>query len=97
MFGKGRGFGRGMKHKHQCGKRCHRYRDRDYASLNQAELGKKYVIVCNPDRKTFEMGIFAGGIISVQKNDPNDNNIVVGVGNSRYIIPRELAERILIQ
>ncbi len=97
MFGKGHGFGRRHKGKHRCGERCYRFRDREYASLNQAELGKKYKIICNPDRKTIEMGIFAGGLISVQKDDPNDQNIVVAVGNSRYIIPRELAERILIQ
>lgn len=97
MFGKRRGFGRGLGHRNQFGNKCHRFKNREYLSLNQAELGKKYIIVCNPNRKTFEMGIFVGGVITVQKDDFTDNNIVVGVGNSRYIIPRELAEQILIQ
>jgi Fe2+ transport system protein FeoA len=44
-----------------------------------------------------EMGVYVGGVVTVQKNDPAEPNIVIGVGDSRYIIPRTLASRILIK
>ena len=48
-------------------------------------------------KKTLEMGIYNGSIITVYKNESTDQNIVVGVGNSRYIIPKTIAEEIIIQ
>ena len=77
--------------------RCRHHREELFESLLSAEPGKKYAIMCNPDKKTMEMGLYVGALISVQKNDALDSNIVVGVGESRYIIPRELAEKILIR
>ncbi|MBN1948141.1 MAG: ferrous iron transport protein A [Candidatus Cloacimonetes bacterium] len=96
MFGRFWGSGRGRRHKH-----CDRVqgicrRELGNISLAEAPLGQKFVIVCNPDRKTMEMGIYPGGIVTVQKNDSSDQNIVVAIGNSRYIIPRELARKIII-
>jgi Fe2+ transport system protein FeoA len=77
--------------------RCRHHKEEFFENLLSAKLGKKYVIMCNPDKKTMEMGLYVGGLISVQKNVASDPNIVVGVGESRYIIPRELAEKILIR
>lgn len=66
-------------------------------NLNEGELDKKYYVVCNPDRKTMEMGIYNGSAITVQKNEQTDPNIVVGVGESRYILPKTLAQTIIIK
>lgn len=66
-------------------------------NLNSALANHRYVIMSNPDRKTVEMGIFPGGIITVHKNDLSDSNLIVTVGNTRYILPRELAGKILIR
>lgn len=82
-------------HKKQHG--CRRHKEELFENLLSAKQGEKYVIMCNPDKKTMEMGLYVGGLISVQKNDLSDPNIVIGVGESRYIIPRELAEKILIR
>lgn len=96
MFG--RFFGPGRRHRH---KRCDQIqgicrRELGNISLAEAPVGQNFVIVCNPDRKTMEMGIYPGGTVMVQKNDPTDQNIVVAIGNSRFIIPRELAQRIRV-
>jgi Fe2+ transport system protein FeoA len=96
MFGRGRGFFKrkghcGGKDKHKC--RC----KGQQFPLSTAEVGSKHFVIMNPDIKTIEMGIFNGSIITVQKNEESDQNIVVGVGNSRYIIPKTIAEEIIIQ
>jgi len=66
-------------------------------SLNDASEQQRYIIISNPDRKTMEMGVYVGGVVTVQKNDRSEPNIVIGVGDARYIIPRVLATRILIK
>lgn len=95
MFGFRKGSGRGKRH----GKHCRQHQRRCFGeciSLNEAEIGKKYIILENPDVKTMEMGLYRSGIITVHKNEEDNPNIVVGVGESRYIIPRELAEKIIV-
>ena len=99
MFGFGRGGagrkqGRGRHHKKHHGRRiAHAL----HMNLSEAEIGKKYLILFNPDIKTMEMGIYRGNMITVHKNEEGNPNIVVGVGETRYIIPCELAQRILIK
>ncbi len=95
MFGRGKRIGRRGLGKH---KRL-RHRLRHYAptNLNNAQINRKYIVRFNPDKKTIEMGIYAGSIISVQKNELDDPNIIVAIGESRYIIPRKIAEQILIK
>jgi len=98
MFGRGknRKFGKGhwRKGSHRGHGKCHKF---GLLPLEAADINKKYIVMCNPDRKTVEMGIFSGGVITVHKNDPTDSNLIVAVGESRYIIPRDLARRILIK
>ena len=96
MFGKGKGFFKKKRHfggrlKHKCHHRGQQI------PLSSAAIGSKHCVVMNPDKKTVEMGIFNGSVITVHKNEQSDQNIVVGVGNSRYIIPKEIAETIIIQ
>ena len=81
---------KGFHHHKGFGKHCD-------ISLDKALEHKKYVIMSNPDRKTVEMGVFNGGIITVHKNDGTDPNLVVAVGESRYIISRDVAKRIVVR
>jgi Fe2+ transport system protein FeoA len=98
MFGRGKGlfWGKGR------GKNCNKHRRRcrhtgQKFPLSNAETGSRHFIVLNPDKKTLEMGIYNGCVITIHKNEPADKNIVVGVGDSRYIIPRTTAEHILVE
>ena len=97
------GWGKGRHRKsHNCTgeKRCIHGKGFGHChntTLNNAVVNKKYVILSNPDRKTVEMGVFNGGIITVQKNDSTDPNLVIAVGESRYIMSRAVAERIIVR
>ena len=95
MFGMGKGPGRRRGNRIHGGR--HGRHRRMPVNLNGAMPGNKYIVKFNPDKKTIEMGIYAGSIISVQKNEFDNPNIIVAVGESRYIIPRKTAEQILIK
>ena len=55
------------------------------------------VVVSNRDRKTLEMGLFTGAVVHVIKNRPNDANMIVAAGESRYIIAKEAAAQISVR
>jgi len=95
MFGFRRAFGKRIRNS----RRCHhtRHQHGHQITLAEAEVGKKYIIMHNPDVKTMEMGLYRSGIITVHKNEQENPNIVVGVGESRYIIPRDLAGNIIVR
>ena len=99
MFGWGKGNGKRGPGKHKRLRRGfrHRLRHQEPFNLNDAKINQKYIVRFNPDKKTIEMGIYAGSIISVQKNEFDDPNIIVAIGESRFIIPREIADQILIK
>ena len=62
--------------------------------LSDAVIDRNYRIVDNPNQKYFELGLYNGGEIFVLKK--NDRNLVVAVGASRYIIPRKVANTIVV-
>ena len=82
------GHGRGCGCGHNSVSRC--------INLDEAEIGRRYRVMTNPDKKTMEMGIYHTSVITVHKKEESNPNIVVGVGESRYIIPRNLAKRIIL-
>jgi len=65
-------------------------------SLDQTKVDTEYSIVCNPYLKYFEMGLSHGSPILVIKNTSSDRNLIIGVGDSRYIISRNIAKRIMV-
>jgi len=65
--------------------------------LSDFEQGAKGRVLSNNDRKTIEMGLFNGAIVTVIKNHLNDVNMVVAVGESRYIISKEVAKKINVR
>ena len=66
-------------------------------SLEQGNEEKEYQIVCNPHRKSSELGLFNGNTIRVVRNHDFQNNIIVAVGESRYILSKDIAKSISIQ
>jgi len=65
--------------------------------LSDFAQGADVVIISNKDRKTLEMGLFAGALVKVIKNGSGDANMVVAAGESRYIIAKEAAEKIQVR
>lgn len=81
-----------FKHKHRHGKQ----RGKGKLSLSESVVSRKVTILANPDRKTVEMGLYPGASASVVKNEPNNPNIIVSVGECRYIIAKSIADNILV-
>ncbi len=65
--------------------------------LSDFAQGADVVVISNSDRKTLEMGLFSGALVHVMKNRPDDANMVVAAGESRYIISKEAAEKIQVR
>ena len=80
--GRGSGDGQGL---------CCGYPLSDFAQ------GATVAVVSNSDRKTLEMGIFRGALVTVIKNQPHAANMVVAAGESRYIIAKEAARKIQVR
>ncbi len=70
---------------------------RNCISLSETLENNKYIVRLNPDKQTMEMGIASGSVIFVHKNDINEANLVVGIGETRLIIPRKSAELIKVK
>jgi Fe2+ transport system protein FeoA len=64
--------------------------------LSDFAQGANVVVVSNKDRKTLEMGLFTGALVTVLKNRPRDANMVVAAGESRYIIAKDAAAKIQV-
>jgi len=95
-------FGRVFRGRQGCGQRrghgprrgegvCCAYSLSDFAE------GADVAVIANSDRQTLEMGLFAGALVQVMKNRPNDANMVVRTGHSRYIISKEAASKIQVR
>ncbi|MFC1467193.1 FeoA family protein [Verrucomicrobiota bacterium] len=94
--GKGHGHGRkkffpfGFRRRHCC---C----PNPCASLNQCVEGDQALVTGNPDKKTRELGIFCGVMINVIKNDDGNANMIIGVGDARYAIAKEVAKLVCVK
>ncbi|HNX00039.1 MAG TPA: FeoA family protein [Candidatus Cloacimonadota bacterium] len=70
---------------------------KDYQTLNQVMENEQVLILCNPDRKTLEMGLYPGSVVTIMRNDSIEQNLIIAIENGRYIIARNIAERIRIR
>ena len=99
------GFGRNSRNRNDncCGNRHRKGRDngerkfRHCISLSEAQENYRYIVRLNPDKQTIEMGIASGSMIFVHKNDLNEANMIIGIGETRLIIPRKSAELIKVK
>jgi Fe2+ transport system protein FeoA len=92
----GKLFGKGRPHHGQCGHgkqrdRCCIHPLSDFAS------GVDVLVCSNPDRKTVEMGFFSGARVHILHNQSGESNLVIAVGDSRYTVPRETAQKIMVR
>ena len=59
--------------------------------------GNRVTVCSNPDRKTLEMGLCRGAQAEVLRNDPGNPSLLVRVGDTRYVIPRDVAGRMSVR
>ncbi len=69
----------------------------DCISLDDLATGKEALITCNNDLKTIERGLYHGKRVVAQRNEPGEPNIVVAVGDSRYVLDRRVARLIRVK
>lgn len=97
-FGKRNGTGEGRRHRHRfCQKQvCPGKDEQNVVSLSEAPQNAICLVVCNPIKKTKEIGINPGKEIKVFKNEPSDGNMIITLETTRYIIAKSLADNILV-
>lgn len=66
-------------------------------SLDGCTHGDMALVTSNPDKKTRELGMFCGVMIDVIKNDDGNANMIIGVGDARYAISKEVAKLICVK
>lgn len=81
--------------------RRHRKRGHDTPVGNELNLAEcrekiKYKVLKNPVKKIIEMGVYPNSIVTAVKNDKNNPNIIIGVGESRYILSKNVAQKIIV-
>ncbi len=89
-------FRRFLNRRKGCGRRHCRGRNGG-PRLSDFAQGANVIVASNSDHKTLEMGLFAGIKVHVIKNRPSDANMVIAIGDSRYIIAKEAAEKISVR
>jgi Fe2+ transport system protein FeoA len=57
---------------------------------------ERCIVRSNPDRRSLEMGLFRGALVKVLRNRPEDTNMLIGVGDSRFVLSKQTADLILV-
>jgi Fe2+ transport system protein FeoA len=65
-------------------------------NLAQALAESTVTITCNNDHKTVERGLYTGVTVKVLRNEADEPNLIVAVGDSRYVLDRRIAHRIKV-
>ncbi|MDD3544485.1 MAG: FeoA family protein [Kiritimatiellae bacterium] len=68
----------------------------DAQFLAELKDGARGVIASNPDRKSAEMGLFPGAVVTMFRNRKNERSLVIGAGDARFLISRTIARQILV-
>ena len=66
-------------------------------ALDKLPEGTSGTISCNNNLRTIERGLFVGMQISIFRNDPDEPNLIVAVGDARYVLDRRLAKEIRVR
>lgn len=66
-------------------------------SLDHLPENANAVIICNRNLKTIERGLYIGSRLSMFRNDSSEPNIIVAVGDARYVLDRRIAQEIRVK
>ena len=88
-----RRFGRRMMSPRQVCRMC----SGDCVSLSELSEGSKAIVLRNDDTRAIERGLYEGAILELYRNDQAEPNIIVAVGDSRYVLDRRIAALIRVK
>lgn len=69
----------------------------DCIALAELSTGRSARITCNNDIKTIERGLYHGVKVTAFRNEADEPNIVVAVGDARYVLDRRIAALIRVR
>jgi len=65
--------------------------------MSELTEGVTGTVYCNDDLRTIERGIYVGARIMIFRNESEEPNIIVSVGDSRYVLDRRIAMHIRVR
>ncbi|HPV14185.1 MAG TPA: FeoA family protein [Candidatus Cloacimonadota bacterium] len=65
--------------------------------LKQLQEDQSAIITRNSNLATLERGLNQGMRITMFRNEPNEPNLVIAVGDARYVLDRRLAAMIMVR
>ncbi|MDP3115163.1 MAG: FeoA family protein [Candidatus Cloacimonadaceae bacterium] len=69
----------------------------DCISLSELGEGRSAMVTCNNDIRIIERGLYMGVSVSMLRNDPGQPNIVIAVGDARYVLDRRIADSVRVR
>jgi len=66
-------------------------------TLDQVPDARSATIYCNNDLHTIERGLCLGAQVYVMRNESNEPNMIVAVGDARYVLDRRSAHKIRVR
>ena len=69
----------------------------DCVSLTDLSEGKRGTVICNNNIRTIERGVYMGARIIVLRNEQYEPNIIIAVGDARYVLDRRIAKEIRLK
>ncbi|MBM4403064.1 MAG: ferrous iron transport protein A [Candidatus Cloacimonetes bacterium] len=71
--------------------------DRQCHDLSQAREGSVVIVTCNHDIRMVERGLYCGISVRILRNQSDEPNLIIAVGDSRYALDRRIAARIKVR
>lgn len=65
--------------------------------LDECATGECVRVVGNRETRAMEMGFYPGAQVCVLSNDPSAASMVVSTGDTRLVLPREIAATIMVR
>lgn len=69
----------------------------DCLPMSELTEGITGTVFCNNDLRTIERGIYVGAKILIFRNEIDEPNIIISVGDSRYVLDRRIAMNIRVR
>jgi Fe2+ transport system protein FeoA len=65
--------------------------------MSELAEGTKATVYCNNDLRTIERGIYLGAKVTIFRNEIEEPNLIIAVGDSRYVLDRRIAQNIRVR
>lgn len=69
----------------------------DCIQLKELQTDQSAIITRNNDLRTIERGLHHGMKITMFRNEANEPNLIIAVGDARYVLDRRLAALIMVR